>query len=117
MLMVFLLVGVLHLGLAHLHHIEFYFVIRHRSLWSGTRESVAHVSNQLCTPCVKGRLCFLRYLEVIIKIPPECDREETNHQIIGILYNITFPRQATVLCKSNANEIRRKSSIVLVNFP
>ena len=51
----------------------FYFVISHRSLRSGTRESVAHASSQLCRPCVKERLCILLYLEVIIQIPFERD--------------------------------------------
>ena len=47
-----------------------------------------------CVDLVSKEGCFLLYLEVIIKIPTERDREETaNHQIIGILCNITFSRQ------------------------
>ena len=41
----------------------FYFVISHRSLRSGTRESVAHASSQFFRPCVKGRLLSSLFLD------------------------------------------------------
>ena len=48
-----------------------------------------------CVDLVSKEGYFLLYLDVIIKIPTERDREETaNHKIIGILCNITFPRPA-----------------------
>ena len=71
--------------------IGFYFVISHRSLRSDTRKRVEHMRQVSCVDLVSKDGCFLLYLEVIIKIPTERDREETaNHQIIRILCNITF---------------------------
>ena len=44
-----------------------------------------------CVDLVSKDGWFLLYLEFIIKIPTVRDQEETaNHQIIGILCNITF---------------------------